>query len=203
MLSRIRSTVTSKFWSATSMKSLLLSMIVWRSCPAPPNASAELLRDDLEVVLVHAAHGLVEVGEQGVGLDRGLGEVARDLGAVLEVGARVALRLQLDVLLTDGGAVADQRAGIGGDLVVLVVDVEQDVDAVVGEHQLLHLPDADAAVGHLGALERTAGVAEVGDHGVALVHEHPVQLGVAGTHERHADERDDREDEQLHPGPAW
>ena len=46
---------------------------------------------------------------------------------------------------------------------------EVDVDAVVGELELLDLADADAAVGHLTAGEDAAGVGEVRDHGVGVV----------------------------------
>jgi hypothetical protein len=63
---------------------------------------AELRGDRAEVLPVDAADGLVEVGEQGVGLDRRRRAVPRDLGGVLEEGTLVALRLELDVLLAHG-----------------------------------------------------------------------------------------------------
>ena len=59
-----------------------------------------------------------------------------DLAVVLEERLLVGLRLQLDVLLADGRAVADQRERVGGDVVEVVLDVEVDVDALVGELQL-------------------------------------------------------------------
>jgi hypothetical protein len=91
---------------------------------------------------------------------------------------------------------------VGRDVVELVVDVEDDVDAVVGEDELAHLPDPYAAVGHLGPLERPAGVGEVRDDGVALVDEEPVEPGVAGAHEADPHQREDGEDGQLHLGPS-
>ena len=128
--------------------------------------------------------------------------VARDLGVVAEERALVALRLQLDVLLADRGAVADERVGVGGDVVELVVDVEHDVDAVVGEDELAHLADPHTAVGDLRALEGAAGVGEVRDHGVALVEHEPVEAGVAGADEADSHQRDEGEDQQLHLGPT-
>ena len=115
---------------------------------------AELVDGGLEVVLVDRLDGLGQVGQQGVGGDRETGVLLLDHRAVVEVGAVVALRLELDVLLTDRGPVADHGEGVGGDLVVAVVDVEHDVDALVGEHELVHLADADAAVGDLAARRR-------------------------------------------------
>ena len=202
LLSRIRSTVTSKFCSAAVMNSLLLSRMVCRSEPGVVERQPELGGDRAQVVLVDAAHRLVEVGEQRVGLDRRRGAVAVDLGVVGQERTLVALRLQLDVLLADGGAVADERVRVGGDVVELVVDVEHDVDAVVGEDQLAHLSHPHAAVGDLRALEGAAGVGEVGDHGVALVDQQAVEPGVAGADEADAEQRDEREDQQLHLGPT-
>ena len=71
-----------------------------------------------------------DVAEQLLGRQRGAGVGRRDLRAVVQVGAVVGLRLEVDVLLADGRAVADHGQGVGRDLVVpAVVDVEVGVDA--------------------------------------------------------------------------
>ena len=67
---------------------------------------------------------------------------------------------------------------------------------------LLDLADPDAAVGDLAAGEDAAGVGEVRDHGVGVVEEQPVELGVAGADEADAEQRDDHEDQQLDLGAA-
>ena len=46
----------------------------------------------------------------------------RDVRAVLEVGLPVGLRLQVDELLADRGPVGDQRLGVRGDVVVVLLD---------------------------------------------------------------------------------
>src|SRR5262249_22665282 len=74
------------------------------------------------------------------------------------------------------------------------------VDAVVGQHQLLHLADVDAAVGDLTAGEDATGVGQVHRHGVVVVVEDRVEVGVARADERHAQQRDHREDDQLDLG---
>ena len=66
----------------------------------------------------------------------------------------------------------------------------------------LDLPDLDAAVGDLAAGEDAAGLGEVGDHGVGVVEEEPVEPRVARADEAHADQRDDHEDQQLDLGAA-
>ena len=55
--------------------------------------------------------------------------------------------------------------------------------------------DADAAVGDLAAGEDAAGLREVRDDGVGVVDDEPVEPGVAGPDEGHAEQRDDDEDD--------
>ena len=113
------------------------------------------LRDHrAQVGLRHRAHEVAHVGEDLGGGHRDLGLLGADLRTVVEVGAVVGLWLQLDVLLADGRLVPDQRDAVLGDLVVLVLDVEQHRDAVVGELHLGDLPDADAAIGDFGTRRR-------------------------------------------------
>ena len=121
----------------------------------------------------------------------------------MQVGAVVGLRLEVDVLLADGRAVADHGERVGRDLVVpAVVDVEVGVDAVVGEHQLVDLADPDAAVGDHAAGVHPAGVREVRDHGVRRGVQQAVQLGVLRPDEAHPQQRDQREDEELDLGAS-
>ena len=103
----------------------------------PPKARPISVDRGLQGLLVDRLDGVGDVRQQLLGRDRGPGVLGGDLGVVLQVGLVVGLRLQLDVLLADRGAVADHGQGVGGDRVVVVVDVEVDVDALVGELELL------------------------------------------------------------------
>ena len=160
LLSRISAVVTSKLSLAVLMNELPLSMIVWRSLPVPPKAapssSTVVFRSSLSTDSTVSDRWVSRVS---VAIGRRV-SCSLDHRAVVQVRAVVALGLELDVLLTHGGPVADHGEGVGGDLVVAVVDVEHDVDALVGQLQLVHLADADAAVGDLASGEDAAGVGE-------------------------------------------
>jgi hypothetical protein len=68
---------------------------------------AELVDDDAELLGVDAGDEVVEVDDQLAGLDRDVGRAERDDRALGEERLAVARGLQVDVLLTDGRAVAD------------------------------------------------------------------------------------------------
>ena len=165
---------------------------------AAPSSSTTVVRlflfTELTVVSRSVSSLVVSIGVPG---HRG-----RDLRPVREVGLLLGLRLQVDVLLADRGPVGHDRLGAARDVLVLLLDVQHDVDALVGQHHVADLADGDAAVGHLGPGEDAAGLGEVRRDGVGLVEDQPVEAGVAGAHEGHADHRDQREDDELDLGPA-
>ena len=150
-----------------------------------------------QVGLRHRLHQVVEVGEDLGRRHRDLGLRRVDRRAVLEVGPVVGLGLELDVLLADRRLVADQGHGLRRDLVAALVDRQQHVDTLVGELHARDGADLDAAVGHLGAGEDAARLREVRVHGVGRVVEQPVEPCVAGTDERHPEQGDDDEDDEL------
>ena len=164
----------------------------------PGEGQPELVDGGAQGPLVHRPHRRREVAEQLLGRQRDAGVGRRDLRAVVEVGAVVGLRLEVDVLLTDGRAVADHGQRVGRDLVVpAAVDVEVGVDPVAGEHQPADLADADPAVGDHAAGVHPAGVAEVRHDRVRRGVDQPVQLGVLRPDEAHPEQRDQGEDEEL------
>ena len=122
--------VMPKLWFAVSMNDVELSISRLRSSPpswnAAPNSSTTVRRScfgtELTRSLVSLSHLDVEIGIAVFDIG--------DVATVGEVGLAVGLRLQLDVLLADRRPVADQRLGVGRDLVLGLVDVEVDVDAV-------------------------------------------------------------------------
>src|SRR6185436_16871298 len=101
---------------------------------------------------------------------------------------------------THRGAVGHDRLGPARDVLVLLLDAQDDVDALAGQPHVADLADGDAAVGHLRAGEDAAGLAEVRGHGVRLVEDEPVEARVAGADERDPDHRDEGEDHELDLG---
>ena len=83
---------------------------------------------------------------------------------------------------------------------MVVLDLEDQVDAVLGQDEPVHPAHRHTAVGHLAAGEGTAGVAEVGGDLVGPVDDVAVELGVPRAHEGDAEQRDDHEDHQLDLG---
>ena len=202
LLSRMRAVVTSKLSLATSMNELPGVDHPLQVLPRAAERRTELGDAGLQGGLVDRLDGGRDVGQELLGRDRDARVLLGDLGRLGEVRLRVDLWLDLDVLLAHGGAVADHRNRIGGDLVVVVVDREVDVDPPAGQLHLLDLPDLDPAIGDLGAGEDPAGVREVRDHGVGVVEDQPVQAGVARADVRHAHQRDQHEHHQLDAGAA-
>ena len=161
---------------------------------------AELGDHRLQRATVDVADGVGDVGEQLDGRDRQPGVVHRDLGLVLEVGPP-----SLDgCSSTYCSPIAERlptRAIVSlGILSHLLSMLEVGVDALLGQLQVGDLADGDAAVGHLGAVERAARVREVRDHRVGVVEEHPVEPRVAGTDVGDPDQGDDHEEHQLDVG---
>ena len=158
-----------------------MSMICWRSSPVPANAlpssSTVVASASWSTDCDRRRRCRRAASRSAIGVRVSL---VGDLGVVLEVRRRVGLRLQLDVLLADRGAVADHGEGVGRDVVLVVVDLEVDVDAVVGELELADLADLDAAVGDLAAREDAAGLLEVRDDGVVVVDDAAGRAGRSG-----------------------
>ena len=199
LLSRISAVVTSKFSLAVWMKEFEVSMIWPRSSPVPSNASPNSVTTVCSASLSTEAT-VFEMSSSSWPWGAGSGCSRPGSRILAEGGPVVGLRLELDVLLTDRGAVADDRERVRRDVVPLVVDVEQDVHAVVGDLEVADVADGDAAVGHLGAVEDAAGLSEVRSHGVVVVEEDPVETGVLGADVGAPEQRDQHEDEQLDLG---
>ena len=109
----ISSLVTPRLAYAVSMNELLVSMIVAQVRTGALERRPELVDDRAEVALVHAVDERVEVDEQLGSGQRGPRVVPLDRRAVPQVGPGVALRLQVDVLLTDRRTVRDHGDHVG------------------------------------------------------------------------------------------
>ncbi len=195
---RSSATVSSVCAEASRMNTEPLSSSACSSRPVSPKRMPSSSTITWRLLLVDRADEVVEVDQQVRLVDRERRLVAVEDGAVLGVGAVLVLRLEVEVLLADRRQVVDVDRRVGRQL-DLLLDRHLDLDALARRGHLGDLADLDAAVGHLAALEQSAGARQGRGHRVPAPGDPLDQAEVAGGDVGDADRAQD--DERAQPDP--